>query len=348
MEGRSSTPRAAAAALVKNTGVSEADVVPGGGSRHGAGASGSGLVLKAADQEEHGVGGETLPDLNVQLKAEDTLVGETSSVRKRKFEELDDSEDSAHSYISSDIESGEAYNSAASNASSEAEVTKYNELSYEKKVEEKIWEEGLSAYMKNDGKFFCKFHPFKQVPRDGLREELVAHVKTVNMDAHVAEVVAPGDAQKRITMRGLGIMGNADFDSFCVFSNLVEMDDEQLARVKRVVLKHKPSKPLYVFTIKKSNIIKGKAKMAYTMEYILKNLELPAKIQVFSRNTKVAKVRMVLSKEKVKGKVVGKSAMITSKWMDVVKQNDMQVGDIYIFWFRGSKEGGLKLLVDQL
>jgi hypothetical protein len=80
---------------------------------------------------------------------------------------------------------------------------------------------------------------------------------------------------------------------------------------------------------------------AYTMEYIVKNLKLPSEIQVFSRNRKVAKVRMVLSK-------VGKTAMITSNWMDVVKQNNMQVGDIYIFWFRGSKEGGLKLLVDQL
>ncbi|KAM0905018.1 hypothetical protein ACQ4PT_017655 [Festuca glaucescens] len=181
MEGRSSTPQAAAAALVKNTGVSEEDVVLGGGSRRGAGAPGSGLVLKAADQEEHGVGGATLPDLNVQLKAEDTLVGETSSVRKRKFEELDDSEDSAHSYISSEIESRDAvsYNSAASDASSEAEVTKYNELSYEKKLEDKIWEEGLSAYMNNEGKYFCKFHPFKQVPRNGLREGHVAHVKNV-------------------------------------------------------------------------------------------------------------------------------------------------------------------------
>jgi hypothetical protein len=60
--------------LVKNTGVSEADVVPCGRSRRGAGASGNGLVLKAADQEEQGVGSATLPDLNVQPKAEDILV----------------------------------------------------------------------------------------------------------------------------------------------------------------------------------------------------------------------------------------------------------------------------------
>ncbi|KAM0916553.1 hypothetical protein ACQ4PT_010103 [Festuca glaucescens] len=108
-------------------------------------------------------------------------VGETSSVRKRKFDEVDDSEDSSHSYVSSDIESGDAvsYNSASSDASSEAEVTKYNELSYEKRVEEKIWEEGVSAYLNTARKYYCKFHHFKQVPRDGMREGLVAHAKTV-------------------------------------------------------------------------------------------------------------------------------------------------------------------------
>jgi hypothetical protein len=74
MEGSSSTARAAAAALVKNTGVAEADVVPGGWSRRGAAASGGGLVLTVADEQEHGLGGEIVPDLNVQPMAEDPLV----------------------------------------------------------------------------------------------------------------------------------------------------------------------------------------------------------------------------------------------------------------------------------
>ena len=73
------------------------------------------------------------------------------------------------------------YNSASSYASSEAEVTKYNELSYEKRVEEKIWEEGVSAYLNTAGKYYCKFHPFNLVPRDGMREGLVAHAKTVKL-----------------------------------------------------------------------------------------------------------------------------------------------------------------------
>ncbi|XP_051206327.2 uncharacterized protein [Lolium perenne] len=111
MEGSSSTARAADAALVKNTGaprVAEADVVPGGWSRRGAAASGGGLVLTVADEQEHGLGGEIVPDLNVQPMAEDPLLGETSSVRKRKFEEFDDLEDSGHSYISCEVESGDA------------------------------------------------------------------------------------------------------------------------------------------------------------------------------------------------------------------------------------------------
>nr|XP_051197113.1 uncharacterized protein LOC127310481 [Lolium perenne] len=151
MEGSSSTARASAATLVKNTGVAEADVVPGGWSRRGAAASGGGLVLTVADEQEHGLGGEIVPDLNVQPMAEDPLLGETSSVRKRKFEEFDDSEDSGHSYISSEVDSGDAV-SYNSDASSDNEVSKY----------------------------YRKFHPSKQVPRDGMREGLVSHVKEVH------------------------------------------------------------------------------------------------------------------------------------------------------------------------
>ncbi|KAM0827802.1 hypothetical protein ACQ4PT_067973 [Festuca glaucescens] len=186
MEGSSSTARVAAAALVKNTGVAEADVVPGGGSSRGAVASGGGLVLKAADVEEHGFGGATVPDLNVQPVAEDPLVVETSSAasdRKRKYYQLDDevSDESAHSYFFAEISFGDAvsYKSASSDASSDGEVSKYNVALYEKKIEEKIWEEGLDAYLNKDLKYYCKFHPNKQVPRDGSRKGLVTHAKTV-------------------------------------------------------------------------------------------------------------------------------------------------------------------------
>lgn len=96
------------------------------------------------------------------------MVGETTSdasVRKRKYSQLDEelSDDSAQSYFSSEISSGDAvsYNSASSDASSDAEVTKFNVVSYEKKIEEKIWEEGLNAYMNKNLMYYCKFHPNK-------------------------------------------------------------------------------------------------------------------------------------------------------------------------------------------
>ena len=47
----------------------------------------------------------------------------------------------------------------------------------------------------------------------------------------------------------------------------------------------------------------------------------------------------------MKGKEIG-GAMLTSNWPSVVDQNQMRVGDIYVFWFRGSRDGGLKHLVD--
>ena len=56
---------------------------------------------------------------------------------------------------------------------------------------------------------------------------------------------------------------------------------------------------------------------------------------------------MVMNKRKVKGKDVG-GAMITTNWMELVKESHMRVKDVFVFWFRGSRDGGLKLLVDIL
>jgi len=85
----------------------------------------------------------------------------------------------------------------------------------------------------------------------------------------------------------------------------------------------------------------------FTMNHILHNVELPADIQVFSRNRRLVKAKMVMSKSKVKGKGKG-GAMITTNWSSIVQANDMKVGEHYIFWFHGSRDGGLKLLVDLL
>ena len=79
------------------------------------------------------------------------------------------------------------------------------------------------------------------------------------------------------------------------------------------------------------------------MNYIVNNIELPADIQVYSKNSKITEVKLVMNNSKVKGKCTG-GAMVTSNWMDVVEHNNMKVGDIYVFWFRGSRDG-LKLSV---
>jgi hypothetical protein len=71
------------------------------------------------------------------------------------------------------------YHSASSDADSDDAVNKYNVASYEKKIEEKIWEQGLDAYLNKNLKYYCKFHPNKKVPRDGSREGLVSHAKEV-------------------------------------------------------------------------------------------------------------------------------------------------------------------------
>ena len=84
----------------------------------------------------------------------------------------------------------------------------------------------------------------------------------------------------------------------------------------------------------------------FTIHHIVPNTKLPAHIQVFFKNKEVAKVKMVMNKWELKGKLKG-GAMITSNWMEVVKKIDMRVGDIYVFWFRGSRDG-LKLFVDHL
>lgn len=52
-----------------------------------------------------------------------------------------------------------------------------------------------------------------------------------------------------------------DFEGFIRYANRVRMDDAQFATLKQLVDKHMPRKPPYVCTIKKSNVVKNKAKM---------------------------------------------------------------------------------------
>ena len=67
-----------------------------------------------------------------------------------------------------------------SGASSEADVEEYNFDSYKSQVEEKLWDEGLDAYINADDMYFCKFHASKKIPRDGTRNGLVDHVRAAS------------------------------------------------------------------------------------------------------------------------------------------------------------------------
>ena len=82
------------------------------------------------------------------------------------------------------------------------------------------------------------------------------------------------------------------------------------------------------------------------MQHIVPHLQLPGFIQVYSNNTELLKVKVVMSKSKVKGKLTS-GVMLTTNWMEVVKKIDMRVGENYVFWFQGSRYG-LKLLVNHL
>ena len=60
---------------------------------------------------------------------------------------------------------------------------------------------------------------------------------------------------------GPGINDEEYFECFCQYGNRVSMDDAEFGALKVGVDKHLPRKPLYVCTINKSNIVKGKEKM---------------------------------------------------------------------------------------
>ncbi|KAM0856728.1 hypothetical protein ACQ4PT_048932 [Festuca glaucescens] len=195
MEGRRVADVAADAkigALIGADGL-ESTIGAHGGAAGGSAAGRSEAIVAAADLElkqDLPVGDALLPDLQLK-KASDAISdvevkGGMQAVQDsmevgQKMKWVIESDDSDNTYVSSDVSSGDAvsYMSASSVASSEGDVNKYNILSYPKRVEEKIWDEGLDAYIKMDGKYYYKFHPFKQVPRDGSREGLVAHAKTV-------------------------------------------------------------------------------------------------------------------------------------------------------------------------
>lgn len=60
---------------------------------------------------------------------------------------------------------------------------------------------------------------------------------------------------------GPGLDTVEEFESFIEYANRVEMVDAEFDKLRRLVARHIPSKPLYVWTVKKSHVVEGKAKM---------------------------------------------------------------------------------------
>ncbi|KAM0870234.1 hypothetical protein ACQ4PT_040145 [Festuca glaucescens] len=152
---------------------------------------------------------------------------------------------------------------------------------------------------------------------------------------------------------GPGIEGEYEFEAFIEYANRVKLSYGDFDALERLVAKYLPTIPMYVCTIKKSNIVKNKSNMyfsrRFTMNHILPNIQLPATIKVYSQNANVVNVKMVMSMSMVKGIPKG-GAMITSNWMDVVRQNGMKINEKHVCWFRRNQggDGGLKLLVDSV
>ena len=60
-------------------------------------------------------------------------------------------------------------------------MNEYNYESYKDHAEEKIWAQGLDAYMRADGTYFCQFHTSNRIPKDGRREGLLQHVAAASL-----------------------------------------------------------------------------------------------------------------------------------------------------------------------
>ncbi|KAM0909857.1 hypothetical protein ACQ4PT_014576 [Festuca glaucescens] len=141
-----------------------------------------------------------------------------------------------------------------------------------------------------------------------------------------AQLRALPNWRKRPIIRGPGIEEEYDFEAFIEYANRVKMSYDDFDALERLVAKYLPTIPLYVCTIKKSNIVKNKAKMyfsrRFTINHILPNIQLPATIKVYSRNANVAHVKMVMSMSTIINDLTSQS-----KASAQTKQNPSQNGE---------------------
>ncbi|KAM0873730.1 hypothetical protein ACQ4PT_037871 [Festuca glaucescens] len=108
-----------------------------------------------------------------------------------------------------------------------------------------------------------------------------------------AQLRALPNWRKRPIIRGPGIEEEYDFEAFIEYANRVKMSYDDFDALERLVAKYLPTIPLYVCTIKKSNIVKNKAKMyfsrRFTINHILPNIQLPATIKIINDLTSQSK-----------------------------------------------------------
>ena len=72
-------------------------------------------------------------------------------------------------------------------------MEKYNYNSFKSQVENRLWEEGLAAYLDARGRYFCQFHKTRRIPKDGLRCGLLEHAKAISRGDGAADLRDQGN-----------------------------------------------------------------------------------------------------------------------------------------------------------
>ncbi|CAM0876924.1 unnamed protein product [Alopecurus aequalis] len=151
-------------------------------------------------------------------------------------------------------------------------------------------------------------------------------------------------------IRGPNKKGRDTYAPYVEYGNCVALDHMQEAYVKAFCAKNKPKKPLYICTLQKSHVIRGKMYFtkSYTQKYLRRNLsENAVEVRVSHHKTEKSLAKIKLGKAKH-----DKRAMMTTQWMSIVNKwgDRFKKGDIILIWFRRCLQNptGLKVIVKKL
>ncbi|KAK1692237.1 hypothetical protein QYE76_008934, partial [Lolium multiflorum] len=179
-----------------------------------------------------------------------------------------------------------------------------------------------------------------------VKQEKADDAAAMDCAAEHEEVAPPPPADVHLTRRGPRIEAGEEWDDFCMYPNLVEMNPTQVDTLRYLVDEKRPAIPFYVCTIKSASTVEGCSRMyfnrKFTKKYISKNMQLPDNDFLVSYSERHGvKVRIFQGKGKFDG------AVITTNWSAVVRKSKMKANDIFVFWFRIRARGGLKLYMDR-